>query len=281
MIFPVLLGTLLYDINSIIDKNFASFLPDGNISVLDYSYKVAGAAQGILAYPITTVIYTQLSERASKKDVAGINDSIEQGFMGLSSIMIPVLTGMLCTSGFIISLLFERGAFSSSAAYATKNCLVMYLIGMFAISYRALFEKAFYSLKITKIVLLNTLVTVITNVAFDFLLCDRFESQGLAFATSASLIISCVFLFIQLKRQTGFKMRSSTLISFAKITLASAIMGLVIFFCRKGIKYSGLGNLYQFGILIVIGVVVYPVFLLILKEDSLKRQISSLLKKEK
>ena len=281
MILPVLLGTLLYDLNSIIDKNFASFLSDGNISVLDYSYKIAGAAQGILAYPITTVIYTQLSDYSSKKDIDGVNMTIELGFKGLSSIMIPVLAGMLCSSSFIVSILFERGAFNSSAVKATTDCLIMYLIGMFAISYRALFEKAFYSLKYTKIVLLNTIVTVISNVLFDFLLYRRFGSEGLAFATSASLIISCLFLFIQLKRQTGLKFSSSTMKSFAKILLSTAIMCIGLIICKYLFSELNVNGKIQFVILTFVGIVVYVLSLIVFKEYSIKNQVLALLKRKK
>ena len=272
MILPVILGTLLYDVNSIIDKNFASFLSQGSISVLDYSYKVAGAAQGILAYPVTTVIYTQLADHSSKNDVDGLNVSIEQGFLRLSLIMIPVLSGMLCTSDLLIKLIFGRGEFSSESIKTTSICLILYLVGMYAISYRALFEKAFYSLKKTRITLINTTITVATNIFFDWLLYKKYQCYGLAMATSISLIISCIFLVVQLKHTTFLSLSKETKKSLIKIVVSSICMTVLIF----GLRYIMI--LFQFKIneilelliFVIAGIAFYFFMLFFLKESTIR-----------
>lgn len=284
MILPVFLGTIIYDINSIIDKNFASFLVTGSISVLDYSYKVAGAAQGILAYPIITVLYTQLSEKASKEDNQGLIEITRQGIKQLSVFMIPVLTGMLCTSEYIITIIFGRGQFNEAAIKKTSICLILYLVGMYAVSYRAFFEKVLYSLRKTKITLLNTVITVVINVILDWALYRSLGCYGLAVATSVSLIISAIFLYIYFKKLICFSLNTTNIKSICKILIASILMGAVIIGLRIIINYDGIlqiGLIPSLAVLVIVGFISYYFILLLLKEDSLQRLLKSILLKKK
>lgn len=283
MVAPVVLGTLLYDINTIVDKSFASFLGVGSISVLDYSYKVAAAAQGILAFPLTTILYTRLSEDSSRKDFVALSNSLNDGIARLSFFMIPAISGLIVVADIVVTILFFRGNFNIEAIQITSDCLILYLIGMYAISYRALLEKVFYSLQLTRLTFRNTIITVATNIIMDMLLYKHFGCYGLAVATSISLIVSLCYLFVLMKKKTDIVVEQTNLINIFKIVGASSAM----MFAMTGVRHlfidiitgSFVENIIVLAVICVIGFVTYVIVLLLLREKLCLRLLNNIVKR--
>ena len=283
MVAPVVLGTLLYDINTIVDKSFASFLDVGSISVLDYSYKVAAAAQGILAFPLTTILYTRLSEDSSRKDFVALSNSLNDGISRLSFFMIPAISGMIVVADIIVKILFFRGNFNIEAVRITSDCLILYLIGMYAISYRALLEKVFYSLQLTRLTFQNTIITVLTNIIMDMLLYKYFGCYGLAVATSISLIVSLCYLIVLMKKKTGIIIERTNLINIFKMVAASSAMMVGMTGVRHlfidTITGSFVENIIVLAVISVIGFVTYGAVLLLLRERQSWQMLNTIIER--
>lgn len=270
MVLPVLVSTLIYDLNSIIDKNFASFLDSGSISILDYSYKVSGAAQGILAYPLTTILYTQLSEASSKKDINELKHTLSTGVERLSLYMIPTISLMIITADWIISILFGRGSFDRTAINQTSQCMVFYLIGMFAVSYRAMFEKVFYSIGKTTTTLINVIITVIANVIMDFVGYRIWGCNGLAIATSVSMFVSLFFMWTMLSKKHNIRLDKQVKRVFRNVSIAVVAMAIVAMLVKYVFsliyRSSIISEMIGMVIVLVCGITTFFCTLLILKE---------------
>ncbi len=273
MIFPIFIGTLIYDINSIVDKRFASMLPEGSISVLDYAYKVSGAAIGIIAYPLTTILYTKLSDYGAKKQYDSLSETVNLGLQRLSFFMIPILSCLIALSSEFVRILFFRGNFTTEDVEQTSVCLILYLIGMYAVSYRALFDKVFYSLKKTRITLKNTIITVLVNILFDFILYKPFGSYGLAFATSISQIISMLFLYVLLKKQIGYSISKEVKRDLVKYIVSSFVSVLFVLITKRMISTNVFRGLFaetvQCCMLALEGLIIYVLLLFVFKETKI------------
>lgn len=270
-VMPVLASILLYDINSIIDKNFASYLEAGTISVLEYSYKVAGAAQGILAYPITTILYTKLAEDSSKEDIESLRSTMSFGIDQLTLFMVPAITMLGLLANWVIEILFGRGNFDFYAIQRTAGCLIAYLIGMYAVSYRAMLEKVLYSIGRTKEVYFNVLITVIINIAMDFIGYNIWGCYGLALATSVAMIASTIYMWVLLSKKYSIKVNQATRKTIKNVTIATIIMSISILIIKTGVERIGVNSpmlkIAAMIIIVAIGLLIYY-GILILKKDT-------------
>lgn len=227
-VVPLLISTLIYDVNAVIDKNFASFLEAGSISVLEYGFKVAGAAQGLLAYPVTTILYTKLADDSSRGDIESLNHTLSLGIEHLTRIMVPAITGMMLTSRWITEVLFGRGNFDEYAIMRTSGCMILYLVGMYAVAYRAMMEKAFYSMGMTMVTLSNGIVTVAVNVLMDFIGYRIWGCYGLALATSISMIVSALYMWFVLFKKCHITLDASVGKVFGNVLISVAVMGMSV-----------------------------------------------------
>lgn len=274
-VIPLLISTLIYDVNSIIDKNFASFLEAGSISVLEYGYKVAGAAQGILAYPVTIILYTKLADDTSRGNIDSLNHTLSLGLEQLSLIMIPAITGLMLTSRWVTEVLFGQGNFDEYAITRTSVCMILYLIGMYAVSYRAMMEKVFYSMGMTMVTLSNAVVTMVVNVIMDLIGYRFWGCYGLALATSISMIISALYMWIVLRQKIHIaldvsveKVLRHVLISVA--VMAISVTGLRLFFegmlGRLG-ERSRMACLFALGATAILGMLIFAAGMYIQKDS--------------
>src|SRR5665647_445773 len=107
---------------------------------------------------------------------------------------------------------------------------IYYSIGIFPMAVAVLITQAFYSLKNTKYPMIIGVFSVIINIILNLLLINPMKHNGLAFATSITSFITVVPLIILLRKEIGpFNLRNS-LITLLKVTLASMVMGGLIYF---------------------------------------------------
>ena len=69
LVIPVLIGTAIGQINTIVDKALASNLEQGSISAINYSNRLIGFVQGIFISSVITVIYPFFSQLSVREDM--------------------------------------------------------------------------------------------------------------------------------------------------------------------------------------------------------------------
>ncbi len=67
LVFPVVIGSAVQQINTIIDKTLASSLVEGSISALTYASRINDLIISVFVMAITTVIFPMLSRAFPKK----------------------------------------------------------------------------------------------------------------------------------------------------------------------------------------------------------------------
>ena len=156
---PVFAGSMLLQVNTIVDRMFASGLPVGSISALNYANKVNGMIISIVATGIATVALPALSRAAANKDLGRLRGTMLLAIRGMNLIIIPMTIGMLVLCRPLVRLLFERGAFDAHATSLTATALLSLSLGLFAYALRDIFSRAFYALQDTVTPMINSAVS--------------------------------------------------------------------------------------------------------------------------
>ncbi|MED4204732.1 murein biosynthesis integral membrane protein MurJ [Neobacillus mesonae] len=224
---PVIFGSSVAQINILVDRTIASYISVGGISALNYANTIYLVVLGVIVSSITTVLYPKISKMAVTNNIEGIKGHLSEAISVITIIVLPATVGYMIFAKPIVQLLYGRGEFDTQAITMTASALFYYAIGLIGLSLREILSNVFYSLQDTKTPMVNAAIALGVNIGLNFVLSRYMGIGGLALATSISVILCSLLLFIQLWRRIGsFGVKLITQ-SFFKIGFAALIMGVV------------------------------------------------------
>lgn len=229
LVLPVLLGSAVQQINTIIDKTLASSLAEGSISALTYSARINDMIIAVFIMAITTVVFPMLSKAFAQKDVENINSILGQGINIILIITVPATVGILLLAQPIVYLFFQGGDFGPRATEMTSQALMFYSLGLVGFSLRLMLSQVYYSFQDTITPMVNGGIAVVINLVFNLILVRRMAHSGLALATSISATVTTILLFVSLRKKMGPIGMKKYITCFAKTLVAACIMGVVVF----------------------------------------------------
>lgn len=222
---PVVIGTSVNQVNILIDRTIASSLAIGGISALNYANRLNLFIQGLFVTSIITAMYPMISSYANNKNIDGIKKALRESINIITIFVLPITIGTMIFSNEVVNLLFARGAFDKNAIMMTSTALFFYALGMLGFGYREVLARGFYSMQDTKTPMINATIGMIMNIILNVILSKILGLGGLALATSISAIFTSILLFMSLRKRIGAFGIKQISISFAKILIASLIMG--------------------------------------------------------
>ncbi len=273
LMFPALVGLAVMEINIFVDTLLASLLPEGSISYLYYGNRLVQFPQGIFAVALGVAILPTLSQQAAKNQMQDLKNTLSFGIRLVLFITIPATVGLIVLKESIINLLFERGEFTHQSTIATAHALFYYAVGLCAYSGVKVIVPAFYSLKDTATPARIAVYAMITNIFLNLLLMGPLRHGGLALATSLSSLLNVTLLIFILRKRIGGIKGRTILVSTIKLTVASIMMGFVIYWINTGFYDMGASTLLKAGILfgnITVGIIFYFIVSFFLKSDEVK-----------
>lgn len=261
MAIPIFLSNTLAEINTLIDKIFASKLESGIVASLDYANTMKDFAFQIGTIAMVTMIFPVLSEHWVNGEIEHFKDKVINGISILVILYTPMISGIIVSGDLIINIVFKRGMFSEEAATITSNAFIIYSIALIALTLRSVFLKAFYSMQKTKYILFVSLVNVVLNIILNTLLVKWLGYIGLALATCLSALLCLPMYFVMLKKSIPTVKFKLFYVKFGKAVFSSGIMygilkGIRSFFFNR-CDYSLLAQLVMFCFIVVIGIISY------------------------
>jgi len=128
MAAPLMLGGLLSAVAPVFEQMIAYGLGEGGVSLLSYGNKVPSALSSLLVTAIGIVVLPHLAQmihRQEWRSCRRLYVHLELLVFGVGVLIAGL--GMVCAS-YVISLLFERGAFTSVQSVEAAKVMRMYLV---------------------------------------------------------------------------------------------------------------------------------------------------------
>lgn len=270
---PIFVSVSVSQVNVIIDRSLASTLVDGSISALNYANTINGIVGSIFISAIITVIFPILSEEVTKENFQGLKRLMVSGINVILLITIPATIGIIILAQPIVRIAFQRGFFDPVATYMTAGALIFYTLGLVGSSVASLLYNVYFSFQDTKTPMRVGFIGVAINIVFNLILIGPMAHKGLALATSISAVTSSLMLLYLLRKKLGPFGFFRSLKCGLKSLIASAIMGVLVYFLYGWL--SGLtsgATLPLFGMLVttaLAGAVIYLAIVYLLKVDEL------------
>jgi putative peptidoglycan lipid II flippase len=203
LLLPLMLASFFSRSYILVDRYLASCLSRGSISYLNYAFAIAGVPL-LISTSVSVAIFPLLSEYKAKKDFYKFGLLLKQGLKATAFLVIPAMLVIGILRVPLVTLLYERGAFTHHATLQTSWCLFGYLPWLAAFALSGVFIAGFYALGNVKIPLAVESAALCLKVILSLFLIDYFSHIGLALASSLALLVKLPLLwifFIKIKKK--------------------------------------------------------------------------------
>lgn len=225
---PAVLAGGVVQINLIAGRQVASFT-EGAVAWLTYADRLYQLPLGVVGIAIGVVLLPDLSRRLRAGDDRGGRESFNRGAEFALFLTLPAAVALMVIAMPIITVLFERGAFTANDSRQTALALAVYSLGLPAFVLHKVLQPLYYAREDTRRPFYYAVISMVVNIAAAVGLSPIF---GFLAAAAGTTISSWVMVW-QLWRGTRsmgeavhlderFKRRVP------RIGVASVLMGLAL-----------------------------------------------------
>ncbi len=235
LFWPIFISYGITQINSVVDLNIASWLPNGAISSLQYAMRLFQLPIGVFAVAFSTAMLPRFSSSYINKKEKELNNSLNTTISQMAFFIIPIVFLYITSSTDIITIIFGHGRFNKASISITSRVLLAYSPGIIGYSFSYLFTRFFTGIRDTKTPMRVNIMAAAINISLDIILVFSMHQMGLALATSISGVFSAVILYAKAKKIIH-KFRGKEI---GKIILSSLIL-LISFFIKTNNPYMNI-----------------------------------------
>ncbi len=252
LMLPGIAGVAIYQINIIVTRLMASFLPDGSVSYLYYGQRLFEFPQGIFIVSLAQAALPMMSQQVAQKDDAGLRDSLNFAMTLITIFTLPAMIGLTLCAKPIYSLFFLGGEFSATALKNTALALICYAPGLLFVGYSRIAAQTFYALKDTRTPVVISFWTLLVNLVAGLVLMQLYGFAGLAIALTIASIFNAVLLVVLLQRKIGSFLRVSLFVPILKVLPACLLMAFAVNSILGLVDWSASGSLLWKGLTLFI-----------------------------
>jgi putative peptidoglycan lipid II flippase len=233
LMVPLLAGLGVYQLNVMLARLFASFLPPGSQSYLYYAQRLVEIPQGMFALAIATATLPTLSELRARGADADVRRVFRYGLRLSLFVAVPASVALLVLAEPTVAVLFGRGAFGEAQIHETARTLRWMAVGVWAVASVRTVIPAFHAQNDTRTPVVASAVNLVAFVGLSLALMRPMGAAGIAAAISAAATVQMATLLIRLRRTTGPLGLREVGRSLWRILLASAVMGAALLFVAR------------------------------------------------
>jgi putative peptidoglycan lipid II flippase len=191
---PMMSGAFLLGITWPINQGMAAALGSGSVAALNYGNKLIAFPTGLATTALGTAVIPYFSNMVTIKDWDGIHHTLNRYMRWLFATTIPFTIILILISQPLVSIIFQRGSFS-----AEDTDLVARIQALFAIQIPFYIAGVFLarlisSFKASNLLMWGAFISLIVNIALNYLFMQWFGVAGIALSTSVVYFVSFCFL---------------------------------------------------------------------------------------
>jgi putative peptidoglycan lipid II flippase len=225
-------------INIVIGTIIAS-LQNGAVSYLYYADRVYELPLAIVGIAVGVVLLPDVSRHLRSENHDAVMDSQNRSFEFSMLLTLPAAVALAVVPVEIVSGLFQRGAFTAADTLATAYALGIFALGLPGFVMIKVFSPAYFAREDTKTPMIYATISLIANTIGSIALFFLFRANGLmphlgiAVATTLGGWLNAGLLYTTLVAKGHFVPDQRLHQKLPRIVLASAVMGVVLWFAAK------------------------------------------------
>ncbi len=224
LMVPVIIGQAPGEANKLVDSFFAYSLETGTVIQLFNANRLVQLPLSMFGFATAAAVLPAVSAAAGRGDADGIRVTLMQGIRQTYFLIFPAALGLIVLGKPIVRLLFEGGAFIPEYTERTAIALAIYAVGLLSFALVKVAVTGFYGIKDTKTPVVVAGLSMLLNIALNFLLVRPLGYQGLALATTISYTVNFIALYALLSDKFGTLWDQDLGTALVRIMLASAMV---------------------------------------------------------
>jgi putative peptidoglycan lipid II flippase len=285
-IIPIVLITATQQINVLSDNHFVSRFGDGKVTALYYASILFTALVTTVVYGITAVMFPKFNKKFVEIDKSSFYATISKVLEGIVLLLIPISVALILVSQEVISIIFMRGEFLLEDVKVTSTLLICYSTFMLAFGIWDVLNKAFYTMGKKLIPMFISISIVVLNYIMNIILVNIFGLKGIVIGTSIAFYIGIFISLITFRRIGGILDHRNIIITTIKALISVSLMaaGVIGF----NMLFSGFINVDSNSIRLlmligdgIIGIIIYFIGLIIIREKNIVEFIQAIKNKNK
>ncbi|MFT4172941.1 MAG: murein biosynthesis integral membrane protein MurJ [Rhodocyclaceae bacterium] len=238
---PATLGVSVAQISLLINTSFASYLPNGSVSWLNYADRLMEFPTGVLGVALGTILLPSLSKLNAQARHDEFSGMLDWGLRLALLLTLPAAVAMAIIGVPLVATLFQHGAFHAGDVLQTRMALVAYAVGLSGLIMVKILAPAFYSRQDIrtplKIALVTLTATQLMNVLF--VLVGPLRHAGLALSIGLAATLNAALLYRGLRARGAYVPEAGWARFTGKLLLALLVMAAVLW-CAMGTEASWL-----------------------------------------
>mgnify|MGYP004476346777 FL=1 len=261
LMMPVFIGTVVAELNTVVDKSFASSLSTGTVSAMNYATKINGILYSLLSTSVSTVLYPELALAAKTNNVDKVRSYVNKCVRTMSFVILPITIFVIFEAEPIVMVLFQRGSFTHDNTVITAQCLQMYALGYLATNINPILQRVFYVYDDTKTPTINSIIAIVMNIILNFLTVRKLAHIGLCLSTSIAEIVTTALLLLQIRNIVKNLELRRSFVDIFKIGISSLSMILPLLLIERIICFGTSWRAILVK-LMVVGIASFGIFIL-------------------
>lgn len=229
LIGPRLFGIGIVQIDVLIGTQFASHMIEGSVASIGLADRVMELVLGGYAIALTTAVLPLLARQAATNRMDDMKRTLSFSMRLVLFITLPATVGLMLLRVPIIEVLFQRGKFDERSTALTAFALMFFAVGLSAFSIVKIVVQAFYALHDTWTPVVVGALTLVINIACNFLFFNWLRNGGPALAASLAAFFDTFALILVFRWRYGTLGIREVARSCLTFLLASGGMGVLTY----------------------------------------------------
>src|SRR3954454_13169529 len=241
---------------------------------------------GLFGVAIGTATLPAISLHAAKGDTAAFRATLASSISLVLFLAIPSAVGLIVLSRPIVMLIYQHGVFKPEDTTAVAWALIGWSVGLVGYAAIKVLAPAFYAIDDARTPMFIALGSIFINAIGDYFLKQWLSAYGLghvglALATSMVAVLNFGALLWLMRRRIGRINGSAIMLTFLKVLLASAALGLASFATHRYLQTlmgdsSLLARMALAFLPIAVGIAVYAMASRVLHVSEMKHLMALL-----
>lgn len=227
-VIPILIGAVVAQATSLLEKNFGNGLGEGKVTALTNANQLVQMPMAIFVGAFTLPLFPLLASYVKRGEMERMKETLQKGLSYLLILLLPVSVGFIVYAEPIIRLAFNRGAFDEHSVMLTAWALPFYGLALYGLAARDLITRAFYALENTRTPVIVGAIGIGVYALANYALIPLLDHGGIALGTAISAFSQAALLYLLLWRKIGTLIRRSFLWTVGKTLLGCAVMAAVL-----------------------------------------------------
>ena len=205
LMLPAVIAASAVQINVMINSIFASYLGDGPVSWLSFSFRLMQLPLGVFGVAVATVTLPVVSRMAVLGNIPQFRATLARAMRLAVFLTMPSALGLIVLAEPIIALIYQRGKFHHLDTLRTAESLQFYALGLVAYSCIKVLSPAFYAINRRWTPMMVSFFSIALNFVFNaiFIFYFKMGHKGLALSTALAATFNFGLLYFFMIRFTG------------------------------------------------------------------------------